>query len=261
MTAPLSVATIPVIRAMLDVAGRKKYTGGVLGVRARPEWPGPAEFSHGGTTVRIAPCESTLAVREVLASRDRRQWLIVLTDRDDADLGAGIRAHLVGNRLLTPDPWEAVRQRFAASALDASLTGGENHRDVATGLLAVMPAGGWPPAPGGVLTRDHAMESVALDRLAFPESVVDLASVLLWTADPELAVLIGNLREDAGSALADAVLDWIADRCGLVAASIRHLLNTGTGRDAVPLGLVGGVLARAVAADGCRSGPGSAGKA
>ncbi len=71
------------------------------------------------------------------------------------------------------------------------------------------------------------MGSVALDRLAFPESVVDLASVLLWTTDPELAVLIGNLREDAGSALADAVLDWIADRCGLVAASVRHLLNTG----------------------------------
>ncbi len=91
------------------------------------------------------------------------------------------------------------------------------------------------------------MGSVAQDRLAFPESVVDLASVLLWTADPELAVLIGNLREDAGSALTDAVLDWIADRCGTVSAPARHLLNTGTGRDAVPLGLVGGVLARAVA--------------
>jgi PglZ domain len=247
MTVPLSVATVPVLRAMIDYACRKKYTSGVLGVRARPEWSGVEEFSYDDTAVRVVPCESALAVWEAIIARDRNQWLVVLTDREDDDLGAGIRAHLLWNRLRTPDPWEAVRQRFAASALDVSLTAGENHRDVATGLLAVTPASGWPPAPGGVLTADHAMGSVALDRLTFPESVVDLASVLLWTSDPDLAVLVGNLREDAGSAFADAVLEWIADRCGAVAAPIRHLLRTGAGRDTVPLGLVAGVVARAAA--------------
>jgi len=247
MTAPLSVATLPVIRAMLDRAGSKHYSSGVLGIRARPEWAGAAEFSYGATTVRVVPCESALAVWEAIASRHRDQWLVVLTDREDDDLGAGIRAHLLWNRLRTPDPWEAVRQRFAASALDASLVAGESHREVATGLLAATPASGWPPAPGGVLTRDHAMGSVARDRLAFPESVVDLASVLLWTSDPDIAVLIGNLREDAGSALADSVLDWIADRCGTVSTPVRHLLRIGAARDALPLGLAGGVLARAAA--------------
>jgi len=247
MTVPLSVATLPVIRAMLDRAGSKHYSSGVLGIRARPEWTGAAEFSYGATTVRVVPCESALAVREAIAARHRDQWLVVLTDREDDDLGAGIRAHLLWNRLRTPDPWEAVRQRFAASALDASLVAGESHREVATGLLAATPASGWPPAPGGVLTRDHVMGSVARDRLAFPESVVDLASALLWTSDPDLAVLIGNLREDAGSALADSVLDWIADRCGTVSAPVRHLLRTGAARDALPLGLAGGVLARAAA--------------
>lgn len=249
MTAPLSVATVPVIRAMLDDASRKKYTGGVLGVRARAERAGPAEFVHGGRTVRVVPCESALAVWEAITARDPSQWLVVLTDREDDDLGSGIRAHLIWNRLRTPDPWDAVRQRFAASAVDVLLTTRESHRDVATGLLAAAPAGGWPPAPGGVLTREHAMGSVLRYRLAFPEAVVDLASVLLWTTDPDHAVFIGNLREDAGGALADAALDWVADRCGTVASVIRHLLRTGAGRDAVPLGLVAGVLARAAAAD------------
>ena len=102
MTRPISAATIPVIRALLDEASRRKYSSGVLGVRARPEWAGPATFTHGDATVRIVPCVSALAVREAIASRTRGQWLVVLTDRPDEDLGAGIRAHLIHHRLRTP---------------------------------------------------------------------------------------------------------------------------------------------------------------
>ena len=247
MMAPLSVATLPVIRSMLDEAVRKNNTSGVIGIRARPEWAGPCEFAHGEATVRVVPCGSALAVREAIATRDRAGWLVVLTDREDDDLGAGVRAHILSNRLRTPDPWAAVRVRFSASGMDAALITPENHRDIATGLLSVTPTAGWPPAPGGVLTRDHAFGAVAQEQLAFPDPVVDLASTLLWTAEPELSVLIGGLREDAGSALADAVLEWIAGRCGALAAPVGHLLRTGTGRDTVPLGVIAGVFAAAAA--------------
>src|ERR1700761_3347717 len=106
MSQPASAATLPVIRALLDEAIRGKYRSGVLGVRARPEWDGPPEFSHDGATVRVVPCESVLAVWEAISGRDRKQWLVVLTDRDDRDLGTSIRAHLVSRRLRTPDPWQ-----------------------------------------------------------------------------------------------------------------------------------------------------------
>lgn len=149
VTHPAAVATLPVIRALLDEAGRKDYRSGVLGVRARPVWPTAAEFTHGSTLVRVVACESALAVWEAITARDKSGWLVVLTDREDGDLGAGIRAHLVGNRLRTPDPWEAVRQLFAATGLDPALTSSPVHREIATGLLAAVPAEGWPPARPG----------------------------------------------------------------------------------------------------------------
>lgn len=88
---------------------------------ARPVWPAFSGFTRGSTLVRVVAFESALAVWEAITVRDKSGWLVVLTDREDDDLGAGIRAHLVGNRLRTPDPSEAVRQRFAAG-LDPALT-------------------------------------------------------------------------------------------------------------------------------------------
>jgi hypothetical protein len=239
---------------MLDEARAKNYHPGVLGVRARPEWTEAPAFSYEQTPVDVVPCESALAVWEAITQRKRGQWLVVLTDRPDEDLGAGIRAHLVGHRLRTPDPWQAVRQRFAATGIDPALTLVAGHRDVAIGLLAAMPQEGWPPAVAGVLTRDHAFAAVAAAHLRFADQVVDLTSVLGWTADPGVATWIADLRELAGNALADAVLAWLADRCAAVSVPMLHLLRTGEARDAVPLGLVAGVLAAAAdAADETRS--------
>ena len=154
-------ATLPVLRALLDEARRKDYTSGVLGVRARPEWPGTPTFTHADVPVRVVPCVSALAVREALLARVHDQWLVVLTDRPDDDLGAGVLSHLVWHRLRTPDPWDAVRHRFAATGIDPALTATADDREIAIGLLAAAPPAGWPPAPGGVLTRDHALGAVA----------------------------------------------------------------------------------------------------
>src|SRR5215467_1887130 len=161
VTATATQATLPVLRALLDQARRKDYTSGVLGVRARPEWPGAPEFTHADVPVRVVPCVSALAVREALLGRAGGQWLIVLTDRPDDDLGAGVLGHLVWHRLRTPDPWDAVRLRFAATGVEPALTASAEDRNIATGLLMAAPPDGWPPAPGGVLTRDHALGAVA----------------------------------------------------------------------------------------------------
>ena len=254
MTQPAPVATLPVIRALLDEACRKDYHSGVLGVRARPVLPALAEFPHDGTLVKVVACESALAVREAITARDKSGWLVVLTDRGDDDLGAGIRAHLVGNRLRTPDPWEAVRQRFAATGLDPALTSSPAHREIATGLLAAVPPEGWPPAPAGVLTRDHALRAVARAHLSFADPVADLTSVLCWTADPGLTEQIADLRDLADHPLTDAVLEWAAGRCGAVGGPVLHLLRAGEARDCVPLGLVAGLLSGAGdSADASRS--------
>jgi len=238
-------ATLPVLRALLDQARRKDYASGVLGVRARPEWAGAPTFTHDEVPVRVVPCVSALAVREALLERVRGQWLVVLTDRPDEDLGAGVLSHLVWHRLRTPDPWEAVRHRFAATGIDPALTVTPNDREIAIGLLVAAPPAGWPPAPGGVLTRDHALGAAAAAHLGLTDSVVDAASVLAWTGDPAGAARIADLRALAGNTLADAVLDWAAGRAGAAGQHVLHLLRAGEGRDAVPLGLVAGLLAEA----------------
>jgi hypothetical protein len=188
---------------------------------------------------------SALAVREALLEREHGQWLVVLTDRPDDDLGAGVLSHLVWNRLRTPDPWDAVRLRFAATGVEPALTNTSGDREIATGLLAAAPSAGWPPAPGGVLTRDHALGAVAAAHLGLNDPVVDATSVLTWTTDPGLVTRLADLRSLAGDTLTRAVLDWAAEHAGSAGQALRPLLLAGEASDAVPLGLVTGLLADA----------------
>jgi PglZ domain len=105
-----------------------------------------------------------------------------------------------------------------------------------------------------VLTRDHALGAVAGAHLGLTDPVVDAASVLAWTADPGVAARVADLRALAGDALTTAVLDWAAGCAGTAGRPLLVLLRGGETRDAVPLGLVAGLLADA--RDGASPAPG-----
>jgi hypothetical protein len=248
-----TAATVPVIRALLDEAVRKRFKGGVLGVSARPDWDGPAEFEHNGVPVRVVSCTSTLAIRDALLGRSHDRWLVILTDCDDADLGLGITAHFVWQRLRRPDPWAAVEDRFGATRIDHRLVVGSGSRDLALGLLAATPPAGWPPAPASLLTRDHALGAVAASALALGTdgNPVDLIEVLRWSTVDSSARGVANLRAVSGDPLVEALLGWIADRCGSVGDAIKAVMREGRTEDLVPLGLV----ARSVLSTGPGSGP------
>ena len=234
---------------------------GARGAGAARVAAGRRSSPHADVPVRVVPCVSALAVREALLERADGQWLVVLTDRPDDDLGAGVLSHLVWHRLRTPDPWDAVRLRFAATGVEPALTAAAEDRDIATGLLTAAPPDGWPPAPGGVLTRDHALGAVAAAHLGLTDPVIDATSVLAWTADPAVSTRVADLRALAGDALAGAVLDWAAERAGAAGPALRHLLRAGEARDAVPLGLVAGLLAGDVTGRDGATGPGGADQA
>jgi hypothetical protein len=252
VTAP-TAATLPVIKALLDEAARKRFTGGVMGVRAKPEWTDVAEFEHNGLGVRVVVCPSALAVREALVDRAQDRWLVVLTDRDEKELGLGITAHLTWQRLRRPDPWAAVQDKFGATRVDHRLVSGAHARDLATGLLAATPPDGWPPARAGLLTGDHAFGAVASHRLGLGQvgEQLDLTAVLRWSARPDAATIIANLRAIAGDPLVEALLAWVTERCGSCGRALGPLLRQGRAGDAVPLGLV----ARVVTAASPDSGP------
>lgn len=237
--------TVPVVKALLDSASDKgRISRGVLGIRAKPTWTGPTELQHAGLHVTVAPCSSALAVREALLRRDHDSWLVILTDRDESDLGSGILAHVHRRQLRTPNPWDAVREQFAATRLDHRLAA--MPRDVATGLLAARRDRPWMPARGGLLTLEHAFTAVASTWFQLPSTVdaIDIESVLAWSTRAADVSQVAELRAIANDALADAVLEWLAQRCGTAATLVQQLIRGGRVADLVALGLA----ARAVMA-------------
>lgn len=177
------VATEPIIRARLKKARTKRYRGGVLGLRAKPVWDGDG-FDYDGTPVTVVPCPSVLAIWEAIESRDDSQWTVVLTSIEDDELGDTVLAHLVDGRLITPDPWDALRSNFSASTIEPALYRSTNDRALANGLLGLLSSRGYTPAPAGVLTQDHAMSAVARDVLQIvksPDVEVDGSAVLEWS--------------------------------------------------------------------------------
>lgn len=239
---------LAVVRAMIDDATAHDYgpahrdAAAVLGIYGDPASLDPSRFDHAGVPVQLAPCVSALAVREALLTRDPRAWLVVITDRPEEDLGVGILAHLAGHKLRTPDPWAAVRQQFSATGLETALYADPSSRPLAHGLLLARPEAGWPPAPAGALTRDHALGSVARAWLDVPRRSLDSLGVLRWTASPGLNGRIAELRALAGDELTDATLAWVCASAGVAGTPLTHLLRRGEISDALPLGLVLGLL-------------------
>ena len=247
-SAPL-LATEPIIRARLRKASAKQYRRGVLGLRATPRWDGDG-FDHDGATVTVVACPSVLSIWEAIDARNDDAWTVVLTDVADDDLGDTVLAHLLDGRLITPDPWDALRSNFSASTIEPALYRAANDRAVANGLLTVLST--YTPAPGGVLTRDHAMSAVARDVLAIvtgSDVEVDDLALLEWSRQNEAPQRWIDLRARSGAELCAAVSGWLAGRAGPLAHPMTALLGSDRIADLVPLGIVAGVFCQDGAAD------------
>jgi len=245
VTAEATVAgevTNAVVRSLVDRARERPERGRVIGVRATPDQAAQRTLEHRGESVRVVPCVSALAIRAALLDRTDNEWLVILTDRPEEDLGAGILAHFASYHLKTPDPWDAIKQRFGATSLDRVLATRYQRTGIAAGLLHISPDGGWTPAPAGALSADHAFGAVARQRLNLDATTIDALSVLTWAAQGDAAARIADLRVDAGHELADAVLEWLSGRCGEAEAPVRRLFASGAAAETLPLGLALSVL-------------------
>jgi hypothetical protein len=236
------VATEPIIRARLRKAIDKGYRHGVLGLRAQPVW-NHADFAQDNTAVTVVACPSVLAIWEAIGRRNPDAWTVVLTSVDDDDLSDTVLAHLLDGRLITPDPWDALRSNFSATTIEPALYRGTNDRAVANGLLEVLPSGAYLPAPGGVLTRDHAMTAVARDVLEMVKAAdveVDTFAILEWSRSSHATTSLAELRSHGE--LASAFTTWLAERAGALSSPVTALLNTDRIADLVPLGVVAGLF-------------------
>lgn len=241
------VATAPIIQARLKKATDKHHRHGVLGLRAQPVW-NETDFEHNGVRVTVVACPSVLAIWEAIDGRKAEEWTVVLTAVDDDDLGDTVLAHLLDQRLITPDPWDALSSNFSASTIEPALYRGANDRAVANGLLAVLSS--YSPAPGGVLTRDHAMTAVARDVLGMLKAAdgeVDTFAVLEWSRSAKAIANLAELRIHAE--LSAVAAGWLAERAGKLAGPVTALLKSGRIADLVPLGVVAGLFCQPDSAD------------
>lgn len=250
-------ATEPIIRARLDRATAKRYRRGVVGLRAEPRWDG-GSFDHQGIPVTVVPCPSTLAIWEAIDTRNTDGWTVVLTDVDDDELGDTVLAHLLDGRLITPDPWDALRGNFSATTIEPALYRGvANDRAVANGLLAVLSPDSYTPAPGGVLTRDHAMTTLARDVLKIVKDAgveVDQLAILEWSRFADTPANLADLKARGGAELFDATTAWLGSRAGLLAEPLSALLSADRITDLVPLGVVAGLFCQDNPSDGAALG-------
>jgi hypothetical protein len=237
-------ATEPIIRARLKKARDKQYKNGVLGLRAKPAWDGDT-FIYEGTPVTVVPCPSVLAIWEAIDKRDAQHWTVVLTSVEDDDLGDTVLAHLLDGRLITPDPWDALRSNFSASTIEPALYRTTNDRAIANGLLTVLSPDAYIPAPGGVLTRDHAMSAVARDVLGIVKDVdveIDTLAVLEWSRSPDVTDGLVTLSTSGGPELAAAFQTWLASRSGRLRGPVTAIFAADRISDLVPLGVVAGLF-------------------
>lgn len=244
MSMPMSVAgsvSNAVVRSLVSAA-RKRGPQRVIGIRAEPDPAEERRFADSGEPVHVLPCVSSLAIRQALRERAADEWLVILTDRPEEDLGAGILGHFANQRLQAPGAWEALKERFGATRIDRALATLPRRLAVAQGLLRITPEDGWPAAPGAVLTMDHALGTVARRRLGLAGGPIDAFSVLDWTTRADAADRVADLGEFGGAELAEATVEWLAARAGQAKLPLLSLVNGGHLTESLPVGFALHVL-------------------
>ncbi|MFI7364818.1 BREX-2 system phosphatase PglZ [Streptomyces sp. NPDC050149] len=282
-TAPTAAATSAV---GLNRATVKQYLASQSGLqsgkrrvvllRAEPAWHGPAELSWGESwcaVVRSAP--SPLAVHElVLAHQDPAatgpEVLVVLTDREETELGPDLLAKVHKQRVNAVNTWDVVREAFGAVDTDSRL---DKENWAAESLLDATPPGGWPQLSGGILTRRKSLTALALRRLgigrydpdrhphlASPESLtgpgtdtngepgsfvastavggdgLDVHTLLRWSMAPGGPERLLALRPAERNGLTRFLGE--EDQTGLAGQALLALVGAEHGSDAVAFGLV-----------------------
>ncbi|TDC00434.1 BREX-2 system phosphatase PglZ [Micromonospora fluostatini] len=238
MSGAVGVAQPDAVRRKVEAWLAENDPGEVIALKARPEWPDDLTLTVTGLRITVVPCPTPLAARAALHDRSAGERLVLLTDLDDSELGDGILAHLSRQRVRTINQWDLVRQLFGRVAtLDPTLVRAGSW-GVAGALIDHVPADGWPTPPGKILTRDHALRSLTAELLDVPPGELDDSGLIQWSARPDRQMRFSNLPEK----VADGVTAYLTETAGPVAVAVMAAVRAGHGVDAIPLGLLAGLL-------------------
>lgn len=204
-----------------------------VAVVARPEWDGPDTLGIGGLDFSVVPAQSVLAVRAALAEANAP--IVLLTPCDKTELGIDVCARLAGLRPRNADRRDALKRSFGATLLDPRLA---RERWLIDELMTASPVGGFPKAPSGVLTLEHAASTLANHYLGLRDLAPPEAALLEWTDASATRQRLGQAPAELVTTIFDEWLYGAAQFAPLLLAASRS-----GDEDLVALGLVCGAVA------------------
>lgn len=208
-----------------------------IGAKARQPWP--EALSQRGRQFALRWCGSSLAIREALCDVEHHDpasaGLVIITPLATHELAEDVAARLARAQVFQPEGWDIVRQIFQAKATDARLG---RYAWMPQTLIDGAAQAPYPPVANGFLGLETAWQEVLQRFLHIPTARPDVVSLLIWSmtrgSDATLAQLPPAARAD--------VLGWLGESAGSAGDLVLGCVEAGRTTDALPLGLVCGVV-------------------
>lgn len=239
----MSLST-PQIKAQLERVLDSDPTAQAVAIRAAARQIWPEAVTPHGKRFLLRWCESSLAIREALCELEQlapsASGMVVITPLATHEVAEDIAARLARARVFQPEGWDIVRLMFQAKETDARLS---RFAWMPQALIDGAAQGDYPPVANGFLDLETAWREVLVRFVGIEVARPDAMTLLGWSmtpdADPRLGPLPASMRSD--------ILVWLADAAGVAGSMVLGCVEAGRTGDALPLGLVSGVI---FAADG-----------
>ncbi|CAG9172605.1 hypothetical protein LMG23992_02278 [Cupriavidus laharis] len=239
----MSLST-PQITAQLDRVLASDVTAQAVAIRAATRQVWPDAVTQHGRQFQLRWCESSLAIREALCDMEQHDpavsGLVVLTPLSTHEIAEDIAARLARARVFQPEGWDIVRLMFEAKETDARLG---KYAWMPQALIDGASQGPYQPVANGFLDLETAWREVLTRFLGIEAARPDAVALLRWSITPDAAARLGPLP----AAMRSDILAWLAETAGMAGAMVLGCVEVGRTSDALPLGLVSGVV---FAADG-----------
>lgn len=224
------------IKAMVVSVRQKLPKARVIGIHSPASWTEKSLWEDGDHQYSIKQCDSPLAFRVALReSLDENTTKVLITHLNDQELGDDVLLRLAKRKLMQLDPWQTVRSLFEAHAIDPRLT---KFPWLAEALLDAIPKSGFSPARGGFLDAETVWPLLLSDRIGLDNAAPDLVAIVRWSLDHNRT----NRYRACDGEFRSAANDWLVDKAGSATAIVLDCIERLERADAVPIGLVAGVV-------------------
>lgn len=242
-TATANVLSLPQIEAQTLAVLERNGDARVIAILAKTKALWPESVNLAGREFQLRWCESSLMARAAMVALDDARsepanaglGLILLTPLAARDLGGDVLARLARTQVFQPDAWAMVQQQFKAREIDARLN---RFRWMAQLLVERSNKGVYPPVPNGFLDMETAWRHLLSRCLGLDAAKPDAAMLLNWSLGTDAAGLFSDLP----SVAKPPVAAWLGEAAGAVGGLVMRCVMAGNTADALPLGLVCGVV-------------------